>query len=71
MGERSGLTDDCTTGESRDVSSLRLTGVQEDLVHAVAATGTPVVLVLVAGRPVGSPTVHARSQRRADGVAAR
>ncbi|HEX2783152.1 MAG TPA: glycoside hydrolase family 3 C-terminal domain-containing protein, partial [Ilumatobacteraceae bacterium] len=59
MGERSGLTNDCTTGESRDVSSLRLTGVQEDLVHAVVATGTPVVLVLVAGRPVGSPAVHA------------
>ena len=58
MGERSGLTDDCTTGESRDVSSLRLTGVQEELVHAVAATGTPVVLVLIAGRPVGSPAVH-------------
>lgn len=58
LGERSGLTDDCTTGESRDVSSLRLTGVQEDLVHAVAATGTPIVLVLVAGRPVGSPAVH-------------
>ena len=36
-----------------------LTGVQEDLVHAVAATGTPVVLVLIAGRPVGSPAVHA------------
>ncbi len=58
MGERSGLTEDCTTGESRDVASLRLTGVQEELVHAVAATGTPVVLVLIAGRPVGSPEVH-------------
>jgi beta-xylosidase len=59
MGERSGLTEDCTTGESRDVASLRLTGVQEELVHAVAATGTTVVLVLIAGRPVGSPAVHA------------
>lgn len=58
MGERSGLTEDCTTGESRDVASLHLTGVQEELVHAVAATGTPVVMVLVAGRPVGSPAVH-------------
>jgi beta-glucosidase len=59
MGERSGLTEDCTTGESRDVASLRLPGVQEDLVLAIAATGTPVVLVLIAGRPVGSPAVHA------------
>jgi beta-glucosidase len=58
LGERSGLTDDCTTGESRDVASLDLPGVQEDLVHAVAATGTPVVLVLIAGRPIGSPAVH-------------
>lgn len=59
MGDRSGLTEDCTSGESRDVASLSLPGVQEDLVHAVAATGTPVVLVLVAGRPIGSPEVHA------------
>lgn len=59
MGERSGLTDECTTGESRDVAELGLPGVQEELVHAVAATGTPVVLVIVAGRPVGSPAVHA------------
>jgi len=58
MGERSGLTSDCTTGESRDVSSLGLPGVQEELVFAVAATGTPVVLVLIAGRPLGSPEVH-------------
>jgi beta-glucosidase len=41
------------------VASLDLPGVQEELVHAVAATGTPVVLVLVAGRPIGSPSVHA------------
>ncbi|MAT06831.1 MAG: beta-glucosidase [Acidimicrobiaceae bacterium] len=58
VGERSGLTDDCTTGESRDVATLDLPGVQEELVHAVAATGTPVVIVLVSGRPIGSPAVH-------------
>lgn len=58
MGERAGLTDDCTTGESRDVASLDLPGVQEELVLAIAATGTPVVLVLVAGRPIASPAVH-------------
>lgn len=58
MGEKSGLTEECTTGESRDVTSLSLAGVQEDLVLAIAATGTPVVLVIVSGRPVGSPAVH-------------
>jgi beta-glucosidase len=61
LGERSGLTEDCTTGESRDVASLRLPGVQEELVHAIAATGTPIVLVLLAGRPIGTPTVHEAS----------
>ena len=71
MGERSGLTEDCTTGESRDVSSLDLPGVQEELVLAVAATGTPVVLVLVAGRPIGSRGGARRGGRRADGLAAR
>ena len=60
MGDKAGLTDDCTSGESRDVSSLDLPGVQEDLVRAVLDTGTPVVLVLVAGRPIGSAELHER-----------
>lgn len=41
-----------TDGEGYDVASLDLTGVQEDLVEAVAATGTPTVLVLINGRPL-------------------
>jgi beta-glucosidase len=41
-----------TDGEAFDVASLDLTGVQEDLIKAVQATGTPVVLVLVNGRPL-------------------
>jgi beta-glucosidase len=60
MGDKAGLTDDCTSGESRDVASLDLPGVQEELVHAVLDTGTPVVLVLVAGRPMGSAALHER-----------
>jgi beta-glucosidase len=60
MGDKAGLTDDCTTGESRDRASFDLPGVQEDLVRAVLATGTPVVLVLVAGRPVASAALHER-----------
>jgi beta-glucosidase len=58
MGDKAGLTDDCTTGESRDRASLDLPGVQEELVRAVVETGTPVVLVLVTGRPVGSSWAH-------------
>jgi beta-glucosidase len=41
-----------TDGEGYDVASLDLTGVQEDLVRAIQATGTPTVLVLVNGRPL-------------------
>ena len=51
VGGRSGLTDDCTCGEARDRATIGLPGVQEDLVRAVAATGTPVALVVVGGRP--------------------
>jgi beta-glucosidase len=41
-----------SNGEGRDVASLDLTGVQEDLIHEVQATGTPTVVVLVNGRPL-------------------
>lgn len=61
MGDKSGLTKDCTSGESNDRVSLDLPGVQEDLVREIVATGTPVVLVLVAGRPTGSAWIHERS----------
>jgi beta-glucosidase len=52
VGERSGLTDDATTGEFRDRRTLGLIGRQQALLEAVAATGTPVVLVVVSGRPL-------------------
>ncbi len=61
LGDKAGLTDDCTSGESRDRASLDLPGVQEELARAVLATGTPVVLVLVAGRPCGSAWLHEHS----------
>jgi len=43
---------DATDGEGYDVASLDLTGQQEELVEAVAGTGTPTVVVLVNGRPL-------------------
>jgi beta-glucosidase len=52
LGERSGLTDDATTGEFRDRLELGLMGRQQELLEAVVATGTPVVLVVVSGRPL-------------------
>lgn len=44
-----------TDGEAYDVASLDLTGHQEELVRAVRASGTPVVLVLINGRPLSIP----------------
>jgi beta-glucosidase len=55
VGGRSGLLRDCTVGEARDAADLLLTGAQEALVRAVAATGTPLVVVVMSGR------VHALS----------
>lgn len=43
-----------TDGEGHDVASLDLTGVQEDLIQAVYATGTPTVVVLINGRPLST-----------------
>ena len=52
VGDKSGLTEDCTCGESRDRMDIGLPGRQSELVAAVARTGTPVVLVLISGRPL-------------------
>ena len=40
------------SGEAASRSSLKLSGGQEELLEAIAATGKPVVLVLVNGRPL-------------------
>ncbi len=50
LGERGDMS-----GEAASRSSLDLPGVQEQLLEAVAATGTPVVLVLMNGRPLILP----------------
>jgi beta-glucosidase len=52
LGERSGLTDGATTGEFRDRRDLGFMGRQQELLEAVVSTGTPVVLVVVSGRPL-------------------
>ena len=52
LGERSGLTEDSTTGEFRDRHDLGFMGRQQELLERVVATGTPVVLVVVSGRPL-------------------
>jgi len=40
------------SGENASRTTLRLAGRQEELIEAVLATGKPVVLVIVAGRPL-------------------
>jgi beta-glucosidase len=51
VGDQAGLFGRGTCGEGCDTDNLELPGVQRPLVEAVLATGTPVVLVLVTGRP--------------------
>lgn len=51
VGDHAGLFGRGTSGEGCDAESLELPGVQRELVEAVLATGTPVVLVLMTGRP--------------------
>ena len=55
LGDRAGMTPSCTTGETRDSVDLRLPGVQEELARAILATGKPVAVVLVNGRPFAIP----------------
>jgi len=51
VGDQAGLFGRGTVGEGNDTESLELPGVQRALVETLVATGTPVVLVLLTGRP--------------------
>ncbi|MCX4908165.1 glycoside hydrolase family 3 N-terminal domain-containing protein [Streptomyces sp. NBC_00878] len=51
LGDRAGLFGRGTSGEGCDVGDLQLPGAQAQLLDALTATGTPVVLVLLTGRP--------------------
>ncbi len=61
LGDRSGLTLNCTTGETRDSVDLRLPGVQSELAQAVLATGKPAAVVLVNGRPLAIPELAGKA----------
>lgn len=45
------------SGESFDLSDIALAGAQEELIKAVKATGKPIIVVLVAGKPFAIPWV--------------
>jgi beta-glucosidase len=47
MGERADMT-----GEAKSKSDIHLPGVQEELIKTVMASGKPVVVLLMAGRPM-------------------
>ena len=51
LGDRAGLFGRGTSGEGCDAPDLSLPGAQQQLLDAVLDSGTPVVLVLLAGRP--------------------
>lgn len=51
LGDVSGLFGNGTSGEGCDAADLRLPGRQGELLDALLDTGTPVVLVLLVGRP--------------------
>ena len=44
--------DERTDGESDDAADLDLTGYQAELIKAVQETGTPIIVVLISGRPL-------------------
>jgi beta-glucosidase len=46
-----------TAGEGFDLSTLELPGVQEDLLKALKATGKPMVVVFISGKPLAMPWV--------------
>jgi beta-xylosidase len=60
VGDEAGMFGRGTSGEGCDVTSLRLPGAQEDLLLALAGTGTPVIAVLVTGRPYALSAVAGR-----------
>ena len=61
VGDLAGLFGNGTSGEGCDAEDLRLPGVQADLLDELLATGTPVVVVVVSGRPYALGQVHGRA----------
>jgi beta-xylosidase len=60
VGDEAGLFGHGTSGEGCDVTDLVLPGLQQELLLALADTGTPVVAVLVTGRPYALGDVAGR-----------
>jgi beta-glucosidase-like glycosyl hydrolase len=61
VGDLAGLFGHGTSGEGCDAADLRLPGVQGELVAELLATGTPVVVVVVSGRPYALGEIAGRA----------
>ncbi|BFU45465.1 beta-glucosidase [Krasilnikovia sp. MM14-A1004] len=61
VGDLAGLFGNGTSGEGCDAADLRLPGVQAELLAELLDTGTPVVVVVVSGRPYALGQVHGRA----------
>ncbi|GAA2949220.1 MULTISPECIES: beta-xylosidase/alpha-l-arabinosidase [Streptomyces] len=60
LGDRAGLFGRGTSGEGCDATDLGLPGAQGELLDSLIATGVPVVLVLLTGRPYALGRWHGR-----------
>jgi beta-xylosidase len=61
VGDLAGLFGHGSSGEGCDAEDLRLPGVQADLIAELLQTGTPVVVVVVSGRPYALGGVDGRA----------
>jgi beta-xylosidase len=61
VGDRAALFGHGTSGEGCDAEDLRLPGVQADLVRELLDAGTPVVVVVVSGRPYALGEIAGRA----------
>jgi beta-glucosidase len=61
VGDLAGLFGHGSSGEGCDAEDLRLPGVQADLLAELLETGTPVVVVVVSGRPYALGDIHGRA----------
>jgi beta-glucosidase-like glycosyl hydrolase len=61
VGDLAGLFGHGSSGEGCDAEDLRLPGLQADLIAELVATGTPVVVVVVSGRPYALGDVHGQA----------
>ncbi|WP_066517463.1 beta-xylosidase/alpha-l-arabinosidase [Curtobacterium ammoniigenes] len=61
LGDRAGLFGRGTSGEGCDAPSMQLPGRQLELLEALLDTGTPVIVVLIEGRPYALGTAPERA----------